>query len=88
MHGGFCPHDEAHPRDENKVFIKHKRPLFWLNRITSNWNSLTQTAVNCTTVRSFKKCVQSMDFIGGGVYIVLVTCTPLILMYVLYVAMK
>ncbi len=37
-----------------------KRQLFWLNRITGNWNSLTQTVVNCTTVRSFKQEAQGL----------------------------
>ncbi len=41
-----------------------KRQLFWLSRITSTWNRLTLTAVDCTNTRSFKKWIQTMNFTG------------------------
>ncbi len=59
--------------------------LFWLNRITINCNSVTQIAVDCKLFGHLKNRIPSMNFtvvcVGGVLF--LVTCTPLILIYVL-----
>jgi len=59
------------PRGHSKHLFVHfcrtdKRKLFWINRIVSPWNSLSEDIVSCNNFNNFKRKLNSVCFTGRG----------------------
>jgi hypothetical protein len=57
-----------------KLYVNYcrtdKRKMYWVIRITRNWNDLSNIIVNSSSVNVFKRKIKTVNFIGrGSIYV-------------------
>ena len=67
----FVNRARGHSRHLYKFYSRtDKRKYFWINRIRTEWNNLSNTIVTSRSLYMFKKAIKTRQFVGRGSFYV------------------